>query len=169
MGQNTCCLKALPFGFRGMGLTLTTDNGTQFMSVPYVDTRRRLGITHLRTAYNHPEGNSYIERFQRSLKEEVCGPTSTRSSIKARRASPAGSRSQSRPRASWIPWTNPARGSCPVPQTPTSDTAQVSSSKSALQIASSSTENSNRKLNYSITYWQLLNGLGGGICQSREL
>ena len=30
----------------------------------------RLGITHRRTAYNHPEGNSYIERFHRSLKEE---------------------------------------------------------------------------------------------------
>jgi transposase InsO family protein len=30
----------------------------------------RLGITHRRTAYHHPEGNSYIERFHRSLKEE---------------------------------------------------------------------------------------------------
>ncbi len=30
----------------------------------------QLGITHRRTAYNHPEGNSYIERFHRSLKEE---------------------------------------------------------------------------------------------------
>jgi len=27
-------------------------------------------ITHRRTAYHHPEGNSYIERFHRSLKEE---------------------------------------------------------------------------------------------------
>jgi len=25
---------------------------------------------HRRTAYNHPEGNRYIERFHRSLKEE---------------------------------------------------------------------------------------------------
>jgi transposase InsO family protein len=30
-----------------------------------------LGITHRRTAYHHPEGNSYIERFHRSLEEEV--------------------------------------------------------------------------------------------------
>ncbi len=30
----------------------------------------QLGITHRRTAYHHPEGNSYIERFHRSLKEE---------------------------------------------------------------------------------------------------
>ena len=28
------------------------------------------GITHHRTAHHHPEGNSYIERFHRSLKEE---------------------------------------------------------------------------------------------------
>jgi transposase InsO family protein len=29
-----------------------------------------LPIAHRRTAYHHPEGNSYIERFHRSLKEE---------------------------------------------------------------------------------------------------
>jgi putative transposase len=30
-----------------------------------------LSLSHLnRTAYHHPEGNSYIERFHRSLKEE---------------------------------------------------------------------------------------------------
>jgi putative transposase len=50
-------------------LTLT-DNGTQFTSARYVETLNQLGITHRRTAYNHPEGNSYIERFHRSLKEE---------------------------------------------------------------------------------------------------
>jgi putative transposase len=63
-------LEVLPFGPRGTGLTLTTDNGTQFTSARYVETLNRLGITHRRTAYNHPEGNSYIERFHRSLKEE---------------------------------------------------------------------------------------------------
>ena len=35
-----------------------------------METLARLGITHRRTAYHHPEGNSYIERFHRSLKEE---------------------------------------------------------------------------------------------------
>ena len=45
-------------------------NGTQFTSARYVETLNQLGITHRRTAYNHPEGNSYIERFHRSLKEE---------------------------------------------------------------------------------------------------
>ncbi len=60
----------LPHGTRGLGLTLTTDNGTQFTSTRSVETLNRLGIQHRRTAYNHPEGNSYIERFHRSLKEE---------------------------------------------------------------------------------------------------
>ena len=67
---NRAVLEVLPFGSRGAGLTLTTDNGTQFTSARYVETLNRLGITHRRTAYNHPEGNSYIERFHRSLKEE---------------------------------------------------------------------------------------------------
>lgn len=51
-------------------MTLTTDNGTQFTSARFIETLARLGITHRRTAYHHPEGNSYIERFHRSLKEE---------------------------------------------------------------------------------------------------
>jgi putative transposase len=51
-------------------LTLTTDNGTQFTSTRFLETLARLGITHRHTAYHHPEGNSYIERFHRSLREE---------------------------------------------------------------------------------------------------
>lgn len=63
-------LARLPRGSRDAELTLTTDNGTQFTSTRYIETLSRLGITHRRTAYHHPEGNSYIERFHRSLKEE---------------------------------------------------------------------------------------------------
>jgi putative transposase len=63
-------LHRLPAGSREAGLTLTTDNGTQFTSTRFLETLARLGITHRRTAYHHPEGNSYIERFHRSLKEE---------------------------------------------------------------------------------------------------
>jgi putative transposase len=63
-------LEALPFGSRGKGLTLTTDNGTQFTSARFIATLGQLGIAHRRTAYNHPEGNGRIERFHRSLKEE---------------------------------------------------------------------------------------------------
>lgn len=63
-------LNRLPAGSRAANLTLTTDNGTQFTSTRFMQTLSRLGITHRRTAYHHPEGNSYIERFHRSLKEE---------------------------------------------------------------------------------------------------
>ena len=63
-------LKRLPSGSREENVTLTTDNGTQFTSSRFLETLGRLGITHRRTAYHHPEGNSYIERFHRSLKEE---------------------------------------------------------------------------------------------------
>jgi putative transposase len=63
-------LEAMTDGSRGLGLVLTTDNGTQFTSTRFVETLSRLGITHRRTAYHHPEGNGLIERFHRSLKEE---------------------------------------------------------------------------------------------------
>ncbi len=66
-------LDAMTDGSRGSGLVLTTDNGTQFTSTRFVETLSRLGITHRRTAYNHPESNGLIERFHRSLKEEeIC-------------------------------------------------------------------------------------------------
>jgi len=59
---NRTVLEVLPFGSRGTGLTLTTDNGTQFTSARYVDTLNRLGITHRRTAYNHPAAMACLVR-----------------------------------------------------------------------------------------------------------
>jgi putative transposase len=59
-------LVRLPGGSRQANVTLTTDNGTQFTSTRFIETLSRLGIKHRRTAYNHPEGNSYIERFHRA-------------------------------------------------------------------------------------------------------
>jgi transposase InsO family protein len=58
--------------------------GTQFTSARFLATLARLGITHRRTAYHHPEGNSYIERFHRSLKEEEVWPAEYRSLEEAR-------------------------------------------------------------------------------------
>ena len=46
-----------------------------------------MGITHRRTAYHHPEGNSYIERFHRSLKEEEVGLAEYRNLEEARESS----------------------------------------------------------------------------------
>jgi putative transposase len=63
-------LARLPEGSREARAMLTTDNGTQFTSTRFIETLNRLGITHRRTVYHHPEGNSCIERFHRSLKEE---------------------------------------------------------------------------------------------------
>jgi len=77
-------LHRLPAGSREANLTLTTDNGTQFTSTRFVETLGRLGITHRRTAYHHPEGNSYIERFHRSLKEEEVWAAEYRSLEEAR-------------------------------------------------------------------------------------
>ncbi len=67
---NQAVIEQLPFGSRGTGLTLTTDNGTQFTSSRFMEVVSSLGIFHRRTAFHHPEGNGYIERFHRSLKEE---------------------------------------------------------------------------------------------------
>jgi putative transposase len=66
-------------GNRAANVTLTTDNGTQFTSSRFLETLARLGIIHRRTAYHHPEGNGYIERFHRSLKEEEVWTTEYRS------------------------------------------------------------------------------------------
>jgi putative transposase len=77
-------LERLPAGSRGGGLTLTTDNGTQFTSTRLLETLARLGIIHRCTAYHHPEGNSYIERFHRSLKEGEVGLAEYRNLEEAR-------------------------------------------------------------------------------------
>jgi putative transposase len=77
-------LERLPVDSRMANATLTTDNGTQFTSSRFLEMLGRLGITHRRTAYHHPEGNSYIERFHRSLKEEEVWTAEYRSLEEAR-------------------------------------------------------------------------------------
>jgi putative transposase len=77
-------LLCLPGSAPTARVTLTTDNGTQFTSTRFIETLNRLGITHRRTAYHHPEGNSYIERFHRSLKEEEVWTAEYRSVQEAR-------------------------------------------------------------------------------------
>src|ERR1700740_2377035 len=77
-------LERLPEGSREETLMLRTGKGTQFTSSRFLETLGRLGITHRRTAYHHPEGNSYIERFHRSLKEEEVWTSEYRSLAEAR-------------------------------------------------------------------------------------
>jgi putative transposase len=50
------------------------DNGTQFTSNHYRDVARGLGVKLSRTAYRHPDGNAFIERLYRTLKEECVWP-----------------------------------------------------------------------------------------------
>src|SRR5712692_6838331 len=76
--------RRLPAGSRIVNETATTDNGTQFTSARFLETLGRLGITPRRTAYHHPEGNSYIERFHPSLKEEEVWTAEYRSLEEAR-------------------------------------------------------------------------------------
>jgi putative transposase len=66
-------LERLPAGSGSAGLTLTTDNSAQFTSTRFLETLGRSGVMHRRTTYRHPEGNGYIKRLQRSLKEEEMG------------------------------------------------------------------------------------------------
>ena len=105
-------LTRLPEGSRDASVTLTTDNGTQFTSTRFIETLNRLGIIHRRTVYNHPEGNSYIERFHRSLKEEEVwtdgGVPQCAGSAGVDRALDPGV--QSRPPASRRRQSYPARG-----------------------------------------------------------
>jgi putative transposase len=77
-------LDRLPAGSRETDLILATDNGKQFTSSRFMETLTQLGITHRRTAYHHPEGNNYIERFHRSLKEEEVWTSEYRSLTEAR-------------------------------------------------------------------------------------
>lgn len=51
-------------------LELRSDNGCHYGAKVFKDEIKRLGIHHTRTMVNTPKGNSVIERFFRSLKEE---------------------------------------------------------------------------------------------------
>jgi putative transposase len=52
------------------GLALRTDNGPQMTSRKFKGALEACEITHERTGYNNPDGDAYIERFFRTLKEE---------------------------------------------------------------------------------------------------
>lgn len=55
-------------------VTLRHDNGTQFTAQRFRGDARALGITLSRTAYRHPDGNAFIERLYRTLKQECVWP-----------------------------------------------------------------------------------------------
>ena len=55
-------------------VTCRHDNGTQFTSTHYRGVAKDLDIVLSRTAYRHPDGNAFIERMFRTLKEEAVWP-----------------------------------------------------------------------------------------------
>ena len=55
-------------------VTVRHANGTQFTSTHYRDVAKTLDLTLSRTAYRHPDGNAFIERMFRTLKEEAVWP-----------------------------------------------------------------------------------------------
>ena len=55
-------------------VTVRHDNGTQFTATHYRDVAKALDLRLSRTAYRHPDGNAFIERMFRTLKEEAIWP-----------------------------------------------------------------------------------------------
>ena len=49
---------------------LLSDNGPQLVAISFQQYLKKLGITHLRAAYRHPEGKGKVERVFRTIKYE---------------------------------------------------------------------------------------------------
>jgi len=54
---------------------LLSDNGPQLVAVSFRQYLQGLGVTHLRTAYRHPEGKGKIERVFKTIKYEEVFPS----------------------------------------------------------------------------------------------
>lgn len=59
-----------PFGVRGHGLIVRTDNGCQMTSRRFIKSLLTCEITHQRTGYNNPDANAFIERWFKTLKQD---------------------------------------------------------------------------------------------------
>jgi len=113
---NRAVLEVLPFGSRGTGLTLTTDNGTQFTSARY--------CRNFESAGHHASAHSLQPSRGQQLYREVSSQLKRRGGVAQRipelrpgRAEhrPLDRGVQSRPSASRTPGQNPARIPCSVP------------------------------------------------------
>ncbi|MGQ9860250.1 MAG: DDE-type integrase/transposase/recombinase [Thermodesulfobacteriota bacterium] len=58
-------------GFRGSGLKLVSDNGSQPTSVSFMREMGTLGIEQIFTSYDNPQGNAETERMLRTIEEEI--------------------------------------------------------------------------------------------------
>lgn len=60
-----------PWGVRGAGLKLVSDNGSQPTATGFMAATSVLGIEQLFTSYDNPKGNAETERLMRTIKEEL--------------------------------------------------------------------------------------------------
>jgi putative transposase len=90
---NQAVLQVLSFDphRKGLTLTLTTDNGTQFTSTRYLETLRQLGITHRRRPTITPKATAASNAFIAPSRRKKSGFTNTSRSPKPAILSPAGS------------------------------------------------------------------------------
>jgi len=64
-------LREFPYGVRGAGLKIISDNGSQPTSTSFMRDMKVLGIEQIFTSYDNPKGNADTERMMRTIKEEV--------------------------------------------------------------------------------------------------
>jgi len=62
---------------------LLSDNGPQLVAISFRQYLKELGITHLRTAYRHPEGEGKIERVFKTIKYDEVFPAEYQNSKEA--------------------------------------------------------------------------------------
>lgn len=60
-----------PYGVRGKGLNLMSDNGSQPTSLRFMRACSNIGIHQVYTSYSNPKGNADTERMVRTMKEEL--------------------------------------------------------------------------------------------------
>ena len=65
--------RQFPAGVRAQGLSLMRDHGCQPTSTRFLRTCGTLGIHHVCTSANHPQGNADTERVMRTLQEACLG------------------------------------------------------------------------------------------------
>ncbi len=116
---NRAVLEVLPFGPRGTGLTLTTDNGTQFTSRPLCRNPEPAG----HHASAHRLQPSRGQQLHRTVSSQLKRRGGVAQRIPELRSGQAEHRSldrgvQSRPSASRTPRTNPARSPCGLRSNP---------------------------------------------------
>lgn len=65
--------REFPYGVRGAGLNLISDNGSQPTAMSFMKDMANLEIEQIFASYDNPKGNADTERMIRTIKEELSG------------------------------------------------------------------------------------------------